>query len=96
MVSPTVVVPPPFSPVFSSSSSATMPTKLIWRERLASSSSVTPSSVATSLSSGERFSSFSSFEYARSIARALARIERGTQSIERSSSMMAPLMRLIA
>ena len=55
-----------------------------------------PSSLAISLSSGERFSSFSSLEYARSIARAFDRIERGTQSIERSSSMMAPLMRLIA
>ena len=31
-----------------------------------------------------------------SIARAFARTERGTQSIERSSSMMAPLMREIA
>ena len=57
---------------------------------------MTPSSVAISPSSGERFSSFSSFEYARSMARAFERIERGTQSIERSSSMMAPLMRLIA
>jgi hypothetical protein len=57
---------------------------------------VKPSSAATSLSSGVRFSSFSSFEYARSIARAFARTDRGTQSIERSSSMMAPLMREIA
>ena len=55
-----------------------------------------PSSAATSLSSGLRRSSFSSFEYARSIDRALARTERGTQSIERSSSMIAPLMREIA
>jgi len=53
------------------------------------------SSAATSLSSGLRFSSFSS-EYARSTARAFARIDRGTESIERSSSMIAPLMRLIA
>ena len=62
-------------------------------QRVPSSSSVTPSSAATSLSSGLRRSSFSSFEYARSIERALARTERGTQSIERSSSMIAPLMR---
>ena len=33
---------------------------------------------------------------ARSISRARLRTERGTQSIERSSSMIAPLMRLIA
>ena len=55
-----------------------------------------PSSSATSRSSGLRRSSFSSFEYARSIDRAFARTERGTQSIDRSSSMMAPLMREIA
>ena len=73
-----------------------MPTKLIWLSVWPSSVSVTPSSVAISASSGERFSSFSSLEYARSMARAFDRIERGTQSIERSSSMMAPLMRLIA
>ena len=33
---------------------------------------------------------------ARSIERALARTDRGTQSIDRSSSMIAPLMREIA
>ncbi len=54
------------------------------------------SSAATSASSGLRFSSFSSLEIARSIVRAFARTERGTQSIERSSSMMAPLIREIA
>ena len=54
------------------------------------------SSAATSASSGLRRSSFSSLEIARSIARALARTERGTQSMERSSSMIAPLMREMA
>ena len=54
------------------------------------------SSTATSASSGLRRSSFSSFEYARSMARAFARTERGTQSMERSSSMIAPLIREIA
>ena len=73
-----------------------MPTKLIWERVWPSSPSVTPSSVAISASSGERFSSFSSLEYARSMVRAFDRIDRGTQSIERSSSMIAPLMRLIA
>jgi hypothetical protein len=55
-----------------------------------------PSSRASSASSGVRRSSFSSFEYAPSMARALARTDRGTQSMDRSSSMMAPLMRAIA
>ena len=78
------------------SSSATSPVNEICDSVCASSSLVISSSAATSPSSGLRLSSFSSLEKARSIARAFARTERGTQSIERSSSMIAPLMREIA
>ena len=45
---------------------------------------------------GARCSSFSSAAIARSIWRARVRTERGTQSSERSSSMIAPRMRAIA
>ena len=38
----------------------------------------------------------SSLEYDCSTARALARTDRGTQSMERSSSMIAPLIRGMA
>ena len=55
-----------------------------------------PSSSATSPSVGLRRSRASSLAYARSTARPLARTERGTQSIDRSSSMMAPLIRVMA
>jgi hypothetical protein len=52
--------------------------------------------LAISSSVGARISSFSSAAIARSIWRARVRTERGTQSSERSSSMMAPRIRAIA
>ena len=55
-----------------------------------------PVSSASSSSVGVRCCSASNLAYACSMARALARTERGTQSIERISSMMAPLMRVMA
>ena len=54
------------------------------------------SSVAISSSVGARWSLASSFMFARSNERARARTERGTQSSVRSSSMMAPRMRVMA
>ena len=55
-----------------------------------------PSRSAISASVGCRFSMASRSECAFSISRALNRTERGTQSIARSSSMIAPLIRGIA
>ncbi len=55
-----------------------------------------PSRSAISASVGCRFNIASRSECAFSISRALNRMERGTQSIARSSSMIAPLMRGIA
>ena len=55
-----------------------------------------PISFATSSSEGGRLKRFSSSSMARSISRARLRTERGTQSSERSSSMIDPLMREIA
>ena len=55
-----------------------------------------PSRSAISFSVGWRFSIASRSVCAFSISRALKRIERGTQSIARSSSMIAPLIRGIA
>ena len=55
-----------------------------------------PSASAISWSVGARCSRFSSTAQRFSISRALLRTERGTQSRERSSSMMEPLMREIA
>ena len=55
-----------------------------------------PSFSAISSSVGARCSFVSSSAIARSIWRARVRTERGTQSSERSSSMIAPLMRAIA
>jgi hypothetical protein len=55
-----------------------------------------PSWFATSASVGVRPNSRSSFDCAVSISRALARTERGTQSSERSSSIIEPLMRATA
>ncbi len=55
-----------------------------------------PSSAAISSSVGARCSRFSSRAQTRSISRALLRTERGTQSSERSSSMIEPLMREMA
>ena len=66
-------------------------------ERLfSSSSSEMPTFAAISSSVGARISVRSSSTIARSISRARARTLRGTQSSERSSSMIAPLMRAIA
>ncbi len=55
-----------------------------------------PSRSDISFSDGWRFSMDSRSVCAFSSSRALKRTERGTQSIARSSSMMAPLMRGIA
>ena len=55
-----------------------------------------PSFFAISSSVGARSSLSSSSAIARSMSRARARTERGTQSIERSSSMIWPLIRAIA
>ena len=55
-----------------------------------------PSEAAISSSVGARVSLDSRFAIVFSISRARARTERGTQSIERSSSMMEPLIRAIA
>ena len=79
-----------------SSSSATIEECEIASSDSFSSSTVMPISSAISLSVGARWSLFSSFALARSTSRARARTLRGTQSIERSSSMIAPLMRMIA
>ena len=73
-----------------------MPTKEIWENCACSSSSDRPSSRATSASVGVRRCSASSLAYAFSMALALARTDRGTQSMLRSSSMMAPLTRVMA
>jgi hypothetical protein len=54
------------------------------------------SSAAISSSVGARCRRCSSFEFARSISRARERTERGTQSRDRSSSMIAPLIRVMA
>ena len=54
------------------------------------------SSSATSASVGVRRSVVSRCVTACSTARALLRTERGTQSMERNSSMMAPLIRGMA
>ena len=54
------------------------------------------SSRAISSSVGVRWSRCSSLAWTFSISRARARTERGTQSSARSSSMIAPLMRVIA
>ena len=65
--------------------------------RLSSSSSVViPSFSAISSSVGARCSFASSTVIARSMSRARDRTDRGTQSIARSSSMIAPLIREIA
>jgi hypothetical protein len=86
----------PRSPPESISSRATRPVNEIWPRVVWSWSSVRSSSSASSVSLGVRCSLPSSVEYAFSSARALARTERGTQSIERSSSRMFPLMRAMA
>ena len=68
----------------------------IWTSASWNSSTVISSSAAISSSVGARWSLDSSFMLTRSNERARARTERGTQSRVRSSSMMAPRMRVIA
>ena len=66
-------------------------------KRLRSSSSLEmPTFAAISSSVGTRISVRSSSTIARSISLARERTERGTQSSDRSSSMIAPLIRTIA
>ena len=79
-----------------SSSSAAIEECEIASSDVCSSSSEIPNSWASSASVAARCKLCSSFELARSISLARARTLRGTQSIERSSSMIAPLMRVIA
>ena len=87
---------PPDDEIVHSSSRAAIDEREI-SVRLSSSSSVSmPSFPAISSSVGARCSFASSSAIARSMCRARARTERGTQSIARSSSMIAPLMRAIA
>jgi hypothetical protein len=84
------------SETLQSSSRATMEECEMVSSESLSSSTVMPTSSAISLSVGARWSLFSSLALARSSSRARARTLRGTQSIARSSSMMAPLMRMMA
>ena len=87
---------PEASETVHSSSSATTDELEIRTSDSWNSSTSTPSCSAISWSVGARCSWCSSFAFARSISRALVRTERGTQSSERSSSMIEPLMRVIA
>ena len=68
----------------------------IWSKASWRSSWLIFSPPASSASVGARPSSCSSFEFAASMSRARERTERGTQSRERSPSMIAPRMRCIA
>ena len=79
-----------------SSSSATTEERAICVRLSSNSPTEMPSSRATSSSLGVRLCRFSSSAMARSISRARLRTERGTQSRERSSSIIAPRMREIA
>ena len=79
-----------------SSSSATMLVLAICVSDVWNSATVMCSSSAISWSVGARCSRFSRMAQTFSISRALLRTERGTQSSERSSSMMEPLMREMA
>ena len=87
---------PPVDEIVQSSSRAAIEVRPISLRFVSSSSSVMPSFAAISSSVGARMFFFSSSAIARSMSRARARTERGTQSIARSSSMIAPLMREIA
>ena len=87
---------PPASETFHSSSSATIVELEICSSASWKSDRLIPSSLASSSSVGARWSLASSFMFTRSISRARARTERGTQSRVRSSSMIAPRMRVIA
>ncbi len=79
-----------------SSSSATMLVLAICVSDCWNSGTVMLSESAISWSVGARCSRFSRMAQAFSISRALLRTERGTQSSERSSSMIEPLMREMA
>ena len=87
---------PPEPETVQSSSSAAIEERAISPRLSSSSSSVMPSFFEISSSVGARPSRASSSPIARSMWRARARTERGTQSIERSSSMIWPLIRAIA
>ena len=86
------VSPPPVEICHSSSSAATDEREMAVSESW-NSSTVMPISFATSSSVGGRLKRFSRSSMARSISRARERTDRGTQSSERSSSMIEPLMR---
>ncbi len=95
MVSIRAIWSPPADTVQSSSSAAIEEREISVRLS-SSSSSVRPSLLAISSSFGARPSFDSSSATARSMSRARARTERGTQSSARSSSMIEPLIRAIA
>ena len=78
------------------SSSATIEELEIWVIAAWNSSSVMPRAAASSSSVGARWRRCSSSVALRSISRERARTERGTQSSERSSSMIEPLIRATA
>ncbi len=88
--------PPPSPPTCSSSSSATTLASDSWLKTPCSSSRGICISAAISASEGLRRSDASSVAEARSTARAFCRTERGIQSIARSSSIMAPRIRVMA
>ena len=90
------IASPVESDTLHSSSSATIVEFEIWISASWKASTVSDSSVAISSSVGARWKRASSFMFARSISRARARTERGTQSSVRSSSMIAPRIRVIA
>src|ERR671915_1875349 len=96
IVSMSATASPPEPGLDQSSSRAAIEEREISSSESWNSSSVMPSLAAISSSVGARASFASSEAIARSISRARARTERGTQSIERSSSMIEPLMRAIA
>ena len=78
------------------SSRATIDPFEIWVRASWNSPSFMPRAPASSSSVGARCRRLSSSADFFSIARARARTDRGTQSSARSSSMMAPLMRVTA
>ncbi len=96
IVSISAIWSPPEPETVQSSSRAAIEDRAISLRLSPSSSSVIPSFFEISSSVGARPSFASSSPIARSMSRARERTERGTQSIARSSSMMAPLIRAIA
>ena len=95
IVSMSAIWSPPAETV-QSSSSAAIDVRPISDRLSFSSSSLTPSFPAISSSVGARPRRLSRSVMVRSISRARARTERGTQSSARSSSMIDPRMRAIA